>query len=137
MARADEREGTLRGCPVCETPIADTTSLGLRDFSWVNQELDNKLGLMDLDGFLSQYKTGRMLVLELKPARKPVMKGARLSFATLVRAGVDVWVIWDQGDGTVVLGECNDNGFTPKTHTLTVKETAVRVRDWWDEGLML
>ncbi len=135
MARASEREGKLRGCPVCETPLAETKNLGLRDFSWVNEELGNRLGLMDLDGFLSQAKTGRMLVLELKPARKPVMKGARLAFATLVAAGVDVWVIWDQGDGTVILGECNDKGFTPTRKTMTVKQAAVRVRKWWEEGL--
>ena len=136
MARADAKEGLLIACPTCETPLAETKNLGLRDYRWVNEELGNRLGLMDLDGFLSQAKTGRMLVLEMKPLKKYVKKGARLAFATLVKTGmIDVWILWDQGDGTVVVGKCNDRGYTPITEHITLKETAVMVREWWDRGL--
>lgn len=135
MARAKEHDGPLRECPVCETPLAETVNLGLRDFSWVNEELGQKLGLMDLDGVLSQFSTGRMLVLEMKPGGKPVSTGARLTFAALVRAGYDVWVVWDLGDGKVRVGECNDQGRTPTRKILTRKKLASAVRKWWESGI--
>jgi hypothetical protein len=135
MARAEAKEGVLRECPVCETPLDEAKNLGLRDFSWVNEELGNRLGMMDFDAVLSQLKTGRMLVLELKPKRKPVSTGARLTFATLVRAGYDAWIIWDQGNGRVKLGVCNDKGRTPVVKEMTKRAAAVLVRKWWEAGL--
>lgn len=133
--RKDQKEGKLRACPCCETPLPDTTDLGLRDFSWVNDELPGALGLMDFDGVLTQHKTGRMLVLELKPKSKPVSIGARLAFSQLVKAGYDVWVLWDQGNGRVKVGECNDQGRTPVVKEYTTKRVAVLIRHWWEDGL--
>lgn len=133
--RKGMKDGELRKCPVCETPIADTVNLGLRDFSWVNDELGNRLGLMDFDGVLSQLKTGRMLVLEMKPKGARVSTGARLAFAALVRAGYDVWVLWDVGKGRLKLGECNDQGRTPVVRELTRRRAATLIRKWWEVGL--
>ena len=135
MARKTAKDGELRKCPVCETPVADTVDLGLRDFSWVNEGLEKKLGMMDFDAVLSQAATGRMLVLELKPRGARVSTGARLTFAALVQAGYDVWILWDQGDGNVKLGICNDRGRTPEVGLLPRANAADMVRSWWEAGL--
>ncbi len=133
--RVDQKDGVLRKCPTCETPVPKSRNLGLRDFTWVNDALPDKLGLMDFDGVLTQYKTGRMLVLELKPRAARVSIGARLAFATLVKAGYDVWVLWDQGDGKVKVGKCVESGRTPNVRQYTKGHVAKMVRRWWEEGL--
>ncbi len=135
MARKTENDGELRECPVCETPLDKAVNLGLRDFNWVNEELPGKIGLMDLDGVLSQASTGRMLVLELKPKGALVSRGARIAFGTLVKSGFDVWIVWDLGKGRVKLGECNDKGWPQNVRELTRKRAAKLVVNWWLEGV--
>jgi len=134
MARAAVKEGLLRGCPTCGTRVADA-DLGLRDFAWVNEALGNKLGLMDLDGVLTQASTGRMLVLEMKPRGAYITTGARLTFALLVKAGYQCWVLWDQGNGRVKFSELNEAGRPVKIRELLVERVARLVSQWWDEGL--
>lgn len=133
--RAEEKRGQLIACPTCDTPVAQTVNLGLRDYAWVNAELPGRLGLMDFDGVLSQSKTGRMLVLEFKPKGALVSRGARLTFKTLVGQGFDAWVLWDQGNGKVKLGICDDTGWPQTPKLMTEHDAALRVRKWWDEGL--
>lgn len=132
--RATEKHGILRGCPTCGTKVSQT-ALGLRDFQWVNEVLPGKLGLMDLDGCLSQAATGRALFLELKPKGERISIGARLTFALLVRSGFDVWVIWDMGSGRVKVAECNDSGRTPVVREMTKQRAANLVKAWWEAGL--
>lgn len=134
MARAIEKDGILRKCPVCATPVKDATALGLRNYEWVNQALGNKLGLMDFDGVLTQYKTGRMLVLEFKPPGAYISTGARLAFAMLVQAGYDVWILWEEKDGRVSVGICNDKGRPVTKLLMTVPDAAELVQDWWAMG---
>lgn len=135
MARETEKEGILRKCPVCETPVDEAVALGLRDYQWVNDALPGRLGLMDFDGVLSQSATGRMLVLEFKPKGGLVSRGARLTFRTLVGQGFDVWVLWEQGKNKVKLGMCDDTGWPQKPKLMTQAEAAALARKWWDDGL--
>ena len=133
--RAKQKDGVLHKCPTCDTPVAESKQLGLRDFSWVNEKLPDKLGLMDFDGVLTQYKTGRVLICELKPRAARISIGARLAFSTMVMKGCDVWVIWDQGNGRVKIGKCIANGRTPMVREYTKAQAANLVRKWWEAGL--
>ena len=129
--------GLLRRCPTCHTPVSEA-NLGLRDFAWVNEVLPGKLGLMDIDGALTQDATGRGLFFELKPRGETVSTGARLTFKALRRAGFDVWVIWDEGDGRhVVRGVCDRNGRVRNKVRMTRQRAAALVARWWQEGLQL
>jgi len=134
MSRTTVKDGVLRGCPVCGTPVAEA-ALGLRDYRWVNEALGNKLGLMDIDGVLSQAGTGRVLMLELKPRGARISTGARLTFALFVKAGFDCWVLWDQENGRVKLAELNDKGRPINFKDMTIKRAATLVKRWWDEGV--
>jgi len=115
--------------------------LGLRDFRWVNSALPGKLGLMDIDGVLTQASTGRVLVLELKPKGAPISVGARLTFGLLVRAGLelgrdyDVWYLWDQGKGRIKLGEAGEQGEPLNIRELTERRVVNLVVRWWEKGL--
>ena len=135
--RKDEKDGVLRKCPTCETPVDQATNLGLKDFAWANEALPGRLGLMDFDGVLHQSKTGRMLVMEFKPKGAIVSTGARLAFGGLVRDNprFEVWVLWDQGNGRVKIGKVNDKGRTPSVKEYTKAQAGVLVRRWWEEGL--
>lgn len=133
MARADVKEGILRGCPVCGTKVKDA-DLGLREYGWLNEALPGKVGLMDADAMLTQASTGRALFLEFKPRSERISTGARLTFALFVKAGFDVWVIWDVGKDRVKVGECNERGRTPVVREMTKKRAARLVALWWEEG---
>jgi hypothetical protein len=134
MARDKEREGELRGCPVCGTKVSEV-DIGLRDYRWVNPALGNRLGLMDLDACLSQASTGRALFLELKPKGAFVSTGARLTFALLVKAGFDVWILWDQGNGRIKRGVCDENGRPKNVREHRADNVARMVARWWEQGL--
>lgn len=133
--RKDQDNGVLKKCPTCDTPVADAKQLSLRDYTWVNEKLPEKLGLMDFDGVLHQYPTGRMLVLEFKPPGARLSMGARLTFAALVQSGYDVWVIWDMGKNRVKVGQCNDRGHTPVVKEMTRNRCATLVKQWWEAGV--
>ena len=134
MARAHAHRGKLIGCPTCGTKV-DEVDIGLRDFSWVNEVLPGKLGLMDIDGTLTQFRTGRVLMMELKPAGDSLSEGARLTFALFVRAGFDVWLVWDHGNGWVEAAELDDDGEPYGVRMIRRSTLANKVREWWDEGL--
>jgi hypothetical protein len=134
VARADVPEGKLRGCPVCSTKVAEA-DLKLRDFSWVNEALPGKVGLMDLDGVLSCAATGKTLILEMKPPGAFVSVGAKLTFRELVRKGCDVWVIWGpDSHGHVELAHVTKGGNLTSRVNLKLAEAAALVAQWWSEA---
>lgn len=137
MSRKDEKDGVLRKCPTCETPVSQAANLGLKDFAWANESLPGKLGLMDFDGVLHQNKSGRMLVLEFKPKGAIITTGARMTFGAIVRDNpkYDVWVMWDQGNGRVKVGVVNDRGRTPYVKEYTLKQAGNLLKKWWEAGL--
>ncbi len=133
--RKDEREGLLRGCPLCGTPVAQA-DIGLRDFSWVNEALPGKLGLMDLDGVLTQASTGRVLVMGLKPRGAYIPTGERLTYALLAKLPLfDVWCVWDEGSGWCNFSELNTEGRPIRIRKLPIKTVANMVVRWWERGL--
>jgi len=97
--------------------------------------LPEHIGLMDIDGCLSQYSSGRVLMLELKPGSAPISTGARLTFALFVRAGIDVWVVWERGKARVKLGVCNKDGKVVNIREMTRRRCAQRIAEWWQKGL--
>lgn len=119
---------------MCGTKV-DEADIGLRDFAWVNEHLPGKLGLMDIDGTLTQYRTGRVLMLELKPRGEVISEGARLTFALFVQKGFDVWLVWDEGDGWVEAAELDTNGEPYGTRRIRRSTLARKVLDWWNEGV--
>jgi hypothetical protein len=134
MARAQVEQGKLRGCPVCGTKV-DEAQLRLRDFSWVNEALPGKVGLMDIDGTLSSAKTGKTLMLEMKPPGAQVSVGAKLTFREFVRKGCDVWVVWGPDkDGRVELAHITRSGNLTSRVNLSLHEAAQLVAVWWDQA---
>lgn len=135
MARAKEVEGKLRGCPTCGTKVAEA-DLRLRDFSWVNEALPGRLGGMDVDFVLSQYKTKRVLHIEMKPPGAPVSTGARMTYALYVQLGLDAWVAWGpDAEGKVIRGTFDRNGQVEGLRELATEEFAEDVAAWWQCGL--
>lgn len=134
MSRSQERDGLLRGCPTCGTKV-DDAHLGLRDFRWVNEYLPGRLGMMDIDGCLTQAKTGRVLMMELKPKGAFISTGARLTFQLFVQRGFDVWIVWDQGDGMVERAKVDKAGTLRRTERMSRNRLARMVQDWWNQGL--
>jgi hypothetical protein len=130
------REGdALRKCPTCQTPVENTTAIGMRDFSWVNRVLPGNVGGMDVDFFINQARTERGLVLELKPKGARLTTGARLTFALLRKKGFDVWVVWDLGDGQVRVAVLDTAGNEGQAWTCTQAELARHISAWWYDGL--
>lgn len=142
MARANQKQGVLRGCPTCGTKV-DDADLGLRDFRWVNEALPGKVGGMDVDFLVQQRKSktnrlpeDRFLALELKPKKAAISTGARLTFQGLQEKGFDVWAAWDQEDGEHVKWAPLEDGQLPGGLIRgTRAELAEAVRDWWDQGV--
>jgi len=135
MARANESQGLLRACPTCRTPVSEA-NLGLRDYAWVNESLPGKVGGMDVDFCITQDRSNRALALEFKPQDAFISMGHRLTFGLLVRLGFDVWILWEQKDGTVKVGAVNVKGHTPIISAAMPRvKVAQLIREWWDEGL--
>lgn len=124
----------LRHCPCCGGPVS--ADLGLRDYaSWLPAgTLPGKVSASDLDFFLEQSQTGRMLVMEFKEGNKPLGLGQRLLFKGLRSKGIDVWVVWERKDG-LLAGEMDETGEVRFTQELTKAELASKVRGWWYDGL--
>lgn len=133
MAREQEDQGLLRGCPTCGTKVKDV-DLGLRDYRWVNEALPGRIGGMDIDFTINQARTGRVLLLEFKPAGATLSIGARLTFKLFVQKGCDAWVIWDHGD-TVEVASIDRDGQLGFIEKMSRKRLADRIRKWWDVGL--
>lgn len=123
----------LRTCPLCQTPVAETVHLGLRDFRWVADALPGRVAPTDFDSVLE--KNGRFLVLELKPAGAALPMGQRLTFKALVRTGYfDVWVVWETPGKTVEVGVVDRHGRVSVPGRTTVDSLAERVREWYDDA---
>lgn len=133
MARANEIDGVLRACPVCATPVKDTEQLGLRLFDWANEALPGSVGLMDFDGVLHHAKSGRFLVVEMKPPGAWVSRGARLTYKELVKLGVfDVWVVWGPDkEGNVQRGVFDRAGRIQHVVEMSLDDLSEDIAAWW------
>lgn len=131
MARLTEDK--LRGCPTCSTPVAETT-LGLRDYStWLADALPGRASGSDIDCVVEQSKTGRVLLMEFKPAGGKLPMGQRIMLRAFVRKGMDVWVIWEFDDH-VEAGIMDSTGEVQFIQPLTTDELRERVGKWWSAG---
>jgi hypothetical protein len=112
-------------------------NLALRDFRWVNEALPGKVGGQDIDFVLSQAKTGRVLMLEMKPDGAFVSLGARLTFKVFVNMpGIDVWVVWGPDKaGDVARARMDLNGEWDEVDTMSVDCLAEDIAAWWAAGL--
>lgn len=120
----------LRGCPMCGTPVADV-KLGLRDYRWLADALPGKVAPTDLDFVLE--RRGRFLVLEFKPAGASLPLGQRLTLKQLVRAGMDVWVVWGEDLDFIQVGAVDKRGDVPFVADMTVNRLKRYVADWFKE----
>jgi hypothetical protein len=126
----------LHTCPTCGTKVVEA-KLGLRDYAtWVDGALPGKVGPTDIDALIHQAKTGRALVMEFKPRTASLPKGQRLVMQHLAEVGMDVWVIWDQGDGNLNVCALRADGELSKAKSLTNAGLADAVRSWWEKGLV-
>jgi hypothetical protein len=121
----------LRGCPVCGTRVTDV-NIGLRDFRWVNQHLPKRVGMMDIDGLLE--RKGNVLALELKPPGASISVGARMTFRTLVRMGMDIWVVWQKTPTVVEVGEVDWSGEIGEVTQMSVTVLAGLIAEWYDHA---
>lgn len=134
MARAQVKDGALRGCPTCGTKVAQA-DLRLRDFSWVNEALPGKVGGMDIDFTLSSARTGRTLMLEMKPPGAYVSVGAKLTFKEFVRKGCDVWVVWGpDADDHVEVAHVTKSGNLTSRYRVPLSVLATTVALWWEDA---
>ena len=124
----------LRHCPSCGGPVSK--DLGLRDYeSWLKPGvLPGKVSGSDIDFFLEQSQTGRMLAMEFKEGNKPLGLGQRLLFKGLISKGIEVWVVWERKD-SLLAGKMDDTGEVTFTQELSPRELAQKVKDWWYAGL--
>lgn len=60
--------------------------------------------------------------------------GQRLTLKRLVSLGMDVWVVWDEGNSRVSAGAMDDDGSVPFVQQMTVSKLASKVREWWAAG---
>jgi hypothetical protein len=90
---------------------------------------------MDIDFTLTQAKTDRALMLELKPPGVPVSRGARLTFALFVRLGVDCWPVWGPDDnGNVQVGRFDRAGRVQGVEEMTLADLCESISAWWAAG---
>lgn len=135
MSRADAKDGLLRGCPTCGTKVADA-ELRLRDFRWANDALPGKVGLMDVDGMLTQNATGRALAIEMKPPGARVSTGARKTYGLLTQLGIECWAVWGPtSELTAQRGRFDRFGNVKHVETMPLEQLATSVGEWWAEGL--
>lgn len=137
MARSQVEQGKLRGCPVCGTKVSDA-QLRLRDFTWVNEALPGKVGLMDIDGVLSCVRTGRTLMVEMKPPGAYISVGAKLTFKTLIETSgglTEVWVLWGpDAHGHVEFAHVTKSGNLTSRVSLPQEQVAQLIAQWWSEA---
>lgn len=132
MARG-ETEDRLRGCPTCGTRVAET-ALGLRDYStWLADALPGRASGSDIDCVIEQSKTGRILLLEFKPAGVRLPMGQRLMLRAFARRGMDVWVVWEYDDH-VEAGTLDVTGEVQFVQAMTHEDLRDRVGRWWEAG---
>lgn len=120
----------LRGCPTCGTPVSDL-KMGLRDYRWVSDALPGRVAPMDLDCVLE--RKGHFLVMEFKPKGAPLPMGQRLTLKALVRLGMDVWVVWEDGERAEV-GAMDRNGNVPFVEDMRQNRLRRRVADWFKDA---
>ena len=110
---------------MCGTKVAEV-NLGLRDYRWVNDLLPGKVAPTDIDFMLE--RKGHVLILEFKPANGFVPKGQAMTFRTLRKMGVEVWVV--RGDGPLVDVDFGDG----LVSHLPVSELAAETVRWYEEA---
>lgn len=117
------------------TPMDETKHLGLRDFRWLGDALPGRVGGSDLDLVLEQSKTGRVLILELKPEHVMLPLGQRLLLKRFVALGCDVWVVWEtEGENFVEAGAMDDEGNIPFVERMSLAKFKTKVGQWWSAG---
>ena len=129
-----EPEDKLKSCPACGQSV-EGVDIGLRDFSWINDSLPGRVGMMDIDGFIEQSSSGRALVIERKP-NKYLPTGQRLSLRWFANAGATVWIVSEKllPEGKVEVAPLYKKGEVFGWITLTIEELAAKVNAWWAEG---
>ena len=104
--------------------------LGLRDYRWLGDALPGRVAPTDLDALLE--RKGHFLVLEYKPPGMPLPMGQRITLRSLVKLGMDVWVVW--GDGPEVeVGAMDRRGEVPFVEKMSVGKLRRRVKTWFEE----
>ena len=84
---------------------------------------------MDLDCVLE--KNGHFLVMEFKPGRAGIPMGQRITLKRLVRQGFDVWVVWEDEDGThAEVGAMDRNGNVEFVKRMTINQLRQAVTKW-------
>ena len=124
MRQSDE---AIRACPTCG---GETTGLGLRDYSWINQHLPGREGATDGDMILE--KRGHILMLETKPKGAYLPLGQRLTLKAFVKKGVWVLVVWDHEDGTVEMGRMDERGEIPIVSHVPLEDLVDYILRWRD-----
>ena len=128
MRTSEER---LRKCPTCG---GETEGIGLRDYgTWLSEGLPSKVGATDLDFVLEQSRTDRVLIIEFKPKGAWVPTGQKITLKRFVKAGMDVWVVWEKDDD-VEVGVMDRQGgilVVEKTNKAGLRS---KVETWWKEG---
>lgn len=84
---------------------------------------------MDVDFVLE--KNGQFLVMEFKPEGVGIPLGQRLTLRALVQLGMDVWVVWENHNGThVQVGPMDKRGEVNFVERMTVNKLRNRVVEW-------
>jgi hypothetical protein len=105
--------------------------MGLRDYRWVSDALPGRVAPMDLDCLLE--RRGKFLAMEFKPKGAPLPMGQRLTLKALVRLGMDVWVVWEDGE-RVEVGAMDRNGNVPFVEDMRQTRLRRRVSEWFREA---
>lgn len=126
------RQGALRTCPTCGTPIDETRHIGLRDYRWLDEMLPGRVGAMDVDAAVHHARAGRMLIFEFKLPGESLSLGVRLTLMHLVRLGADVWVVWGPYDEALYdVGQMDRAGRVRFLQRLPIEALKRSVREWW------
>lgn len=129
-----DKEDALRSCPTCGVPLGDDTSMGLRNYQWINDVLPGREGAMDGDSIIE--KRGEILMLEFKPDKAGVPMGQRLTLKAFVRKGITVWVVHDLTVDLplhrkrVKVGRMEVDGSIPFQETMPLQGLKNRILDW-------
>jgi hypothetical protein len=119
---------------VCQKPVKPG-ELGLRDYRWLSDALPGRNGAGDIDGLITQNKTGRALMLEFKPGGAALPLGQRLALQLMVRKDIDVWVAWDEDLSNIEVRKLDRDGQLSGPRYVDQAGFAGMLRAWWDKGL--
>lgn len=87
---------------------------------------------MDIDAVVE--KLGHVLIQEFKPKGVPLPLGQRLTLRSFVRLGADVWVVWEDPNGThVEVGAMDRHGNVKFVEHMTIRKYRNRIILWREE----